>query len=177
MTTETRARPAQTPTPIPPADETPPAEPVRRSDEQIFVRNGIPIQIGGATRYLPVLPRRATREWRERFQVELQAMWTGIQGLEGNASGTAALFDLAAGIGDRAFDLVVAYDRDEALGGVEYLEAHATDPEIWEAAKAIAGYVFPFAKDLGRFPTLLDQLLEVAGRSGSSTASPSTTGG
>lgn len=156
-------------------DEKPAA--TRRTDEEIFTTPGIQVRMGGRDHYIPVLPRRPAREWRERFSAELKAIWGQVEGLEQNATGTAALFGISERILDGAWEMVTAYDRDHALGDHDDLEARVTDEEVWAAAKAIAGYVYPFARDLGRFPQLLETLLEATGRSATSTDSASDDGG
>lgn len=148
----------------------------RRTDEEVFTRAGIPVRMYGRDHYVPILPRRASREWRAQFRETLQTIWGGIQGLENNADGTAAVFRIADDVLDAAAEMLAGYDRDGILGGADELDAKATDQEIWEAAKVIAGYVYPFGKDLARFPQLLDTLLEATGRSATSTDSPSGDG-
>ena len=156
-------------------DEEQPAA-TRRTDEEIFTRPGIRVRMYGRDHYLPILPRRPSREWRERFGSTLQTIWGGIKGLEQNANGTAQLFTIADEVLDAAAEMVAAYDRDGVLGGADEIDAKATDEEVWEAAKAIAGYVYPFGKDLARFPQLLETLLEATARSETSTDSQSEAG-
>lgn len=155
-------------------EETPAA--TRRTDEEVFTRPGIEVRMYGSTHYIPVLPRRASREWRERFQGTLRTIWGGVQGLEQNANGTAELFGIADSVLDAAAEMVAAYDRDGVLGGTEQIDARATDEEVWEAAKAIASYVYPFGKDLARFPQLLDTLLTATATAQSATSTDSQSG-
>lgn len=162
-------------------DEEQPAA-TRRTDEEIFTRPGIQVRMYGRDHFLPVLPRRASREWRERFQTELNRLWGGIQAIDkGTGGGTVQMLGLADEVLDGAAEMVAAYDRDKVLGGPDEIDAKATDEEVWAAAKAIAGYVYPFGKDLARhLPTLLDTVIAAgatATESANSTDSASDDGG
>lgn len=150
----------------------PPAA-TRRTDEEVFSRPGIRIRMYGADHFIPVLPRRASREWRERFQGTLDGIWAGFKQIDKTSDGgTLQMLGLADDVLDAAAAMVAAYDRDGVLGGPDEIDAKGTDEEAWEAAKAIAGYVYPFAKDLaGYLPQLFDALTAV----GTPAASESST--
>ena len=162
--------------PKPAADEQPPEQP-RRTELEIVSRAGIPVVVGGREKRVPILPMGPTRRWRERLATEAGAQYGQLRNLSDLTTALAAAGDLT----DKLLELVLAYDQDATLGGREWLEEHATDAEVYEAFKAIAGYVYPFARDLARAPALLEMLLDAAGRAGAagpadSTNSPSPSG-
>ena len=156
------------------ADEQPPEKP-RRTELEIVSRAGIPVIVGGREKRIPILPMGPTRAWRERLASEAGAQYGQLRSMSDLTSALATAGDLT----DKLLELVLEYDRDATLGGREWLEEHATDAEVYEAFKAIASYVYPFARDLARAPALLEMLLDAAGRAGAqepSTNSPSAPG-
>jgi hypothetical protein len=161
--------------PTPAAEEQPPEQP-RRTELEIVSRAGIPVVVGGREKRVPILPMGPTRRWRERLATEAGAQYGQLRTMSDLTTALAAAGDLT----DKLLELVLEYDQDATLGGREWLEEHATDAEVYEAFKAIAGYVYPFARDLARAPALLEMLLDAAGRAGAaqadSTNSPSRPG-
>jgi hypothetical protein len=143
----------------------------RRSEQEIATRAGIPVVVGGIEKRIPVLPMGPTRAWRERLATAAGEQYGRMRSMSELTSALAMAGDLT----EQLLELVLEYDRDATLGGREWLEEHATDGEIYEAWKAIAGHVYPFARDLARAPALLEMLLAAAGQAAEAGASePST---
>lgn len=79
----------------------------------------------------------------------------------GNEIGSMSLENLKDGgpialaVGDRTVDLVLAYDQDAALGGREWIEANATDDQLYRILRSLVEISFPFVRDL---KTLVSEL-------------------
>lgn len=154
----------------------PPADPPQRTEAEIVSRAGIPVMVGGIEKRVPILPIKPTREWRTKMATTAAGRFGELRSLTDLNSAAGAAGEMT----EIALELVLDYDREAALGGREWLEEHATDAEIYEAFKAIAGYAYPFTRDLPRaaawLEVLQDALRTAQGASAASTNSPSPSG-
>lgn len=111
------------------------------------------LTVGGRERELPVLTIAAARLWKAEL-VRVLAGQIGEMRFD-SIEDTGAI---ASAVGDRMLDLVVAYDTGSELGGKEYLEAKATDAEIYLAFRSILEVSFPFVRDLPSAVAVLQAL-------------------
>jgi hypothetical protein len=130
---------------------------------------------------VPVLKLKHSRAWKER----LGSVVAGVEVDDDLAVTIARVANLAS---DTALDLVVAYDRTEALGGRDVIDDQATDAELFAALEAMVKATFPFEEHVRSVveafgPQLravaMNLLASVAERLSrvSSTPTPSATGG
>jgi hypothetical protein len=98
------------------------------------------VTIAGQTRTVPVLRRRESRAWKKQAATQFGA--TDIPDNPDLGEFMVSLMDVAD---EAILDLVVSYDQTSALGGREYLDAKATDRELWDALEAMVTAAFPFA--------------------------------
>ena len=129
------------------------------------------IPLGGVEKIVPTLPIRASREWQQLI-TEKVGGFGAVMSAQQTPEALGALANLSL---DTILDLVVAYDRTNALGGREWLEEHADPAQLYGAVRAMAGVAFPFVNDakalVGLLPGLVDALSQP-----SSTSGPSPTG-
>jgi hypothetical protein len=111
------------------------------------------VTVGGRERELPVLTIAVARAWKAEL-VKVLAGQIGEMRFD-SIEDTGAV---AAAVGDRMLELVVAYDTGSELGGREYLEAKATDAEIYAAFRSILEVSFPFVRDLPSAVAVLQAL-------------------
>lgn len=160
-----------------------PTPPVRTESE---VASGlIPCRIGGVTRHMPTLKRKASQPWKESLARALTGTLAGakVPGPDEGASGG----DTLAGIGhlallanDTIAELVVDYDVTNALGGKAWLDEHADDRELYLILRQCLEVHFPFAKDvmgaMGMLAPVLGMSGAVQSQPASSTSGPSPIG-
>lgn len=144
----------------------------QRTEAEIVTRAGLPVVLGGVAKRVPPLTIGANRRWKELVVATVREQ-TGASLASLNDWNTVAA--LLVGATDMLLDLLLAYDETSALGGREWIEAHATDEEVYAAFKVVATAAFPFARDAGRFPSLIAEVLKAV--PASSTSSPSPSGG
>jgi hypothetical protein len=95
----------------------------------------LPVKVAGVARRLPILPRKAAREWR--------ALWRERLAAETSAEDLGRSFGEAAELtGDVLLDLIVAYDRTGYLGTRDEIDETASDREIRALYDAIAEEAF-----------------------------------
>lgn len=128
----------------------------------------IRVILGGATYDLPVLPRRAGREWI----ATLDARFAGLAAALSNAEAPEILRMLAAET-DALYDVLLTYDAGGVLPRRDSPEDFATEAEILRAVLEVWAALHPLAVSLvaaSESPT--------SGRSAGSTSSsrPSTAG-
>jgi len=111
------------------------------------------VTVGGRERELPVRTIASARAWKAEL-VKVLAGRIGEMRFD-SIEDTGAI---ASAVGDQMLDLVVAYDESAALGGREYLEAKATDAEIYLAFRSILEVSFPFVRDLPAVVAVLQAL-------------------
>ena len=113
-----------------------------RHEEEI-VGGFLNVTLGGERRKLPVLKIRESRSWKESLAVTLRDRVSPADFRKVDDVGSIGV--LAS---DAILDLVLDYDRSNALGGREYVEEHGTDVEVYEILRGVWGLSFPFVKDL-----------------------------
>lgn len=121
-------------------------EPLPERPETEIVAGLLRVKIGGRRaedRELPILAAAASREWKK----ELARRMVGDVATM-DLETPADLSVVGAAIGDRMLDLVVAYDLTASLGGREWLEANATDVELYGLFRRLLDVSFPFVHDL-----------------------------
>lgn len=95
----------------------------------------LPIQVGGTVRAVPTLKLKYIPEWTRL-----------LDGYTPSASARPASdgFTIAAETETTTLlDLIVAYDKTDALGGREWLEEHADPAELRAALRQMLGNVYP----------------------------------
>lgn len=147
-----------------------------RSDEQIASAT-ITVAMGGQVRRLPVLAIDPNERWTEQFTEAIGSQLGGVSGIE-------TLADVSAALGrstDVLIGLLVAYDASGVLGGREWMRAHATPGEVYEAFKQVTAAAFPFGVDLAKWApeirSLLLRALVDEASSRSTKPAPRRTGG
>lgn len=120
-----------------------PAEaPAVRTEEEI-VAALLPVVLGGRKKGLRVLTIREARKWK------LALVEVGVKGIASadlrGADDVGPLFDAAI---EKIVELVVAYDVDGSLGGREWIEANASDQEVYAIFRKTLDVSFPFVRDL-----------------------------
>jgi len=102
------------------------------------------IAVGGVVKAVPTLPIRASREWQEKLAAGPSAFTVPVD----DDDWSAAVVSEFTGLTQEAIlDIVLAYDRTNALGGREWLEEHADPAQLFAAAQQMAEVAFPFAED------------------------------
>lgn len=155
---------------------TAPAVVPARSEDQV-VGAILEVAVGGRKKGLRVLTMRESRKWKIEL-VDVGVGGIGKIDLRGTED-VAPLFDAAA---DKILDLVVRYDVDGSLGGREWLEANATDAEVYGIFRRCLEVSFPFVRDLRtalaeiRALGLADLLASARSQPESSTSGEPTSG-
>jgi hypothetical protein len=146
-----------------------------RSEEDVLANAGLAVTVGGVRKSIRALPIKANRDWKELLAERARHL---IDGIPVESDDWGAVIQAVSGSTELMLELVLAYDRDAALGGREWLESHATDAEIYAAFKTVMVAAFPFLRDAGLYPALVGTLLQtlLGRRSESSTSSPSADG-
>lgn len=103
-------------------------------NEEEVVAGTLSVTKDGRGLSLPVLKIKHAREWRT-------AVAEAFDGVEPDESADA--MNVPA---DKILDLVVAYDRQNVLGGKESIEDGMTDEELYDAFIAMWRKTFPFAR-------------------------------
>jgi hypothetical protein len=146
------------------------ADGLTADQERAVMEAVLEVKVAGAIRRLPILPRRAAREWRALWRARVAAEKSAADIM--NSAGEAAELT-----GDVLLDLIVAYDRGGVLGGRDSLDDHASDREIRAIYDAICDESFSPLVQEGLAPMLGLALIEaIASRQASSIASRSSTG-
>lgn len=128
------------------------------------------IVLGGVTKPIRPLPANASEAWTELLSARLREAIGGVK-ISGDDWGS--ILGRFAGLTRLQTELLVAYDRDGRLGGVEWIGDNATPLEIWTAFKQVATAAYPPLADAVRFPQLLAGLLPQLLASSGSSDSPS----
>lgn len=125
------------------------ALPTRSSADILSGR--INIVLGGLPYTLPVLPRRASREWIEHVD-ETFASLTGALAAAGDD--TPKILQLLSGQTEGLLSMLRAYDVNGVLPDDEYIDEWATDGEIlaavvevWRAANPLVATIVDAAAD------------------------------
>jgi hypothetical protein len=142
-----------------------------RTDEDVLA-GVLRVPVGGVEKIVPTLPIRATREWQALLSEKLGGFGV-VMAAEQSPATLAAFGSLSL---DTILDLVVAYDRTDALGGRDWLEEHADPAQLYGAVRQMAEVVFPFVTDMQTVLRVLPGLLVGALTSPRSTNGRSPTG-
>lgn len=138
-----------------------------------MVAQSLSLRLGGYAKTLPVLSIADNEEWQTKFSQALADKLRHVEKIK-DWDGAVAVASASTSL---MLDLLVEYDKSGSLGGREWLRNNATPTEIYDAFKEVAQTSYPFAKDVSRFPALVQVLLtQVAQVSERSTSSPSMNG-
>ena len=136
-----------------------------RTEEEV-VTGLLRISIGGVVKMMPTLKAKWIDTWGELVAASAEGAPKPL--------GEWTMQDVARLSGQtvrRVIDLIVAYDREGALGGREWLEEHADPQELHAALVQMMGNAYPLADD----PAGLTSLVIISGVVGS--GQPSSTNG
>ena len=116
----------------------------QRSEEDIL-RGVLVVSIGKpvSKKEIPVLSIAENRKWKAELA---SLVGTSVGGMKLESVDDGA--KVALSLGDRMIDMVIAYDQSAALGGREWIEANATDAQIYAIARSMIEVAFPFVRDL-----------------------------
>lgn len=138
-----------------------------------MVAQSLSLRLGGYVKQLPVLSIEDNEEWQRKFAKALADQLRHVERIKDWDQAVT----IASGSTGLMVELLTEYDKSGALGGAEWIRKHATPSEVYDAFKEVAQASYPFAKDVSRFPALVQLLLtQVAQVSEQSTSSPSTNG-
>lgn len=113
------------------------------AEQEEILSQSIAVQIGGQPKRLPIRTIKQEREW---MGIALQkAGEMGEINLDLSPAGYTSMMALG---NEAVLDLVIEYDRTNALGGREYIEAHASRREIYVILRRLIDEHFPFGGDL-----------------------------
>lgn len=117
-----------------------------RTEDQITTRAPIKIALGGKEYEVALLPIAGSRQWRKDAAALLATLpqYTKIDTDDAELFGeamNALLFDMPDKVCDLFFQWAKDLDRDA-------IEAVATDLEMAEAFKAVAGVAFPLVQSV-----------------------------
>jgi len=125
--------------------------PAPRTDEQVAF-GVIPCRVGRELRYMRTLKIRQAPAWKDLLGRTLVGRVAGfdLPALVSGNGGKAieALIGLGNLGSEVVLELVVAYDRDGALGGSEWLGENADDLEVYAIFRQILAVHYPFARDV-----------------------------
>jgi hypothetical protein len=159
------------------------AELTPAEEDAVLARSGIEIVVGGHPFKVAPLAIDRNRDFKRFLGARVGVV---IGSISSSSEDWSKLVATVASMTEDHIALLVAYDegydadgtptRPGKLGGVAYIESHASEREAWNGLKAVLDEAFPQLGELLRkvppavlIPTLL-QLLE------SSTSSPSPAG-
>lgn len=121
-----------------------------RPEHEVLGAAPIAVTLGGREKLLPPLSIRANREWKARVAAAVGERWVAF----GQADDYGRVVGLVAGLTDPMVDLLLAYDTTGALGGREWIEANATDAEVYAAMKEVLAVAYPPFQDARTMPGL-----------------------
>jgi hypothetical protein len=121
--------------------------PARRSAEDIFAGR-IRVDLGGQTYTMPVLSRRANREWLESLDASFASLLTSLEDIDDGDEVLRLLFSAT----DEFLDALVSYDQSAVLPPRASIDDDATDLEIiravmevWRAANPLVAIALGLA--------------------------------
>lgn len=128
------------------------------------------VYLGGAVYDLPVLPRRASREWLEGLDERFHALGAA---LDAAGDDTPRILSMLAAHTESLVEMLRSYDTSGVLPDPDIIDTHATDAEILRALIEVWRAAHPLAATLaGTAET------RTSGTSSESpTSSPSNTAG
>lgn len=113
-----------------------------RSEEEVLA-GVIRVRVGASERSVPTLKIRQAREWKALVAAKLGANLDDF-----DLTGTASLAALGNVASDLMLELVMAYDRTNALGDRDALEDQADDAQLYAILRTFLDVSFPFVHDL-----------------------------
>ena len=125
-------------------------------------------KIGGLPVTVPVLRIRHAEAWRKTL--EETAKGVGGQLFEG----LAGVVEMTSEMMNAVITLVVAYDREGVLGGIDRIQDMAYDQEVWDLFKEMVDASYPFVDDLNRMKLLLGMVTSGQSMNGRSKNGDST---
>lgn len=136
-------------------------EPLRipRAEHDVLAAAPIAVTLGGRELALPPLVIADNREWKRKLAAVVGSEWVRFASADDTASITAFL----SGLTDPMVDLLLAYDTTGALGDREWIEAHATDAEVYAAMKEVLAVAYPPFADARTMPGLGQVLVSLIG--------------
>ena len=144
-----------------------------RPDEEVAGRY-ISATLGGQAKRLPVLTIVRNREWKQHYDAMVAEVGAGAESDE-----FEEVVRVLSGSIDKMVDLILAYDETSALGGREWIEANATDKEVYDLFGTLKDAAYPFGIDL--MARLLGEvrlnMARLAAGSRSTSSSPPNTDG
>ena len=147
-----------------------------RPDEEV-AGGYISATLGGQVKRLLVLPRARNRDFQKVYAEHIRTTLTNA----GKLDDLEDVIEVMSSSIDEMLDVVLTYDESAALGGREWIDAHATDREIYELFKQVTHAAHPFGRDLlAVIPDLrallLRATLRMAGSPSTSSSRRSTAG-
>ena len=142
-----------------------------RSEEEILAGT-LTVTIGGAEVPLRELRIKELREWKKTLgsvvgeiaDIDFMTTPGDISKMVGTVTELA---------GDRITDLVLAYDKEGALGGREAIEETASATEVYRAFRKMLEAAFPFISDVQTAVSQAQALMQaVQSAPASSTSTP-----
>jgi hypothetical protein len=116
----------------------------------------VPVTLGGQAKRLPELRRIQNRDFQAYYAVAIRDT---IQAA-GELNDLEDVIELMSSSIDKMMEIILVYDKTGATGGREWVDANATDREIYEAFKKVTHAAHPFGQDiLGMIPDLRAMLL------------------
>lgn len=142
-----------------------------RSDEDILAGR-VRLILGGQPFDLPVLTIAANREFKAAL---LRRGFELLDLLDEKTELGALMRRLAQGTNDQ-LDCLAWFDERAQLPSREWIEANATEDELWAATKAVIAAAFPFVDGLRQaIPTLVNLIRTLQGVF-TSSSQPTTAG-
>lgn len=138
------------------------------------VKGQLRLELGGTAHRVAVLPIRAADAWIETFQASLASVATSADDVLGATDVTASLIEVTRRTTHAAVDLIVAYDRDGALGGRDWILDHATPEEVTDALEVLRVSALPFARGI---LSMVDVFRMAAETRAAQSSQPSSTNG
>ena len=99
-------------------------------------------------RHMRTLKIGAVRVWKGELARAVGQTLAGFNVKGEGADSIGSLVELGMLGSDLVLELVLAYDVEGALGGREWLEAHADDRDLYRILRTCLGVHFPFVGDL-----------------------------
>lgn len=142
-----------------------------RPDEEILAGR-VGVTLGGQSFALPVLSIALNRAYKVELLTYVYAL---IDLLDEQTELGSLLRHLAQGT-ERQLDAIALYDQTGVLPPREWIEANATEDELWAATKAVIAAAFPFVDGLRQaVPTLVELIRTL--RAASTSTWPRPTAG
>lgn len=134
--------------------------PARSADD--ILAGIVRLHFGDQTVFMPVLPIRANREWKELFNERVMRTLASLD----EQADAASVLRWMLGMTDQQLALLHAYDRSGVLPSQDWLDENATESELLTALLGCTAAAFPLVatlielvRDIGDLETLIRALL------------------